>query len=49
MKFFIYVIFDIKSNIIFVILIISRYVFNFIEIYYIAIKRIFYYLKKNIN
>ena len=43
---FIYVIFDVKSNIFFVILMIFRYAFNFIEIYYIVIKRIFHYLKK---
>ena len=40
---------DIKSNIIFVILIISQYIFNFIKTHYIAIKRICHYLKKKIN
>ena len=49
MKFFIYVMLDIKSNIVFFILIIFRYAFNLIEVYYIVIKRIFRYLKKIIN
>ena len=49
MKSFIYVMFDIRFDIIFAILMISRYTFNFIEIYYVVIKRIFRYLKKIIN
>ena len=49
MRSFIYVMLDIKFDIIFIILIVFRYVFNFIEIYYIVLKRIFRYLKKKIN
>ena len=48
-KFFIYIMLDIKFNIIFIILIIFRYAFNFIKTHYIVIKRIFRYLKKIIN
>ena len=46
---FIYIMFDIRFNIVFIILIIFRYVFNFIKTYYIVVKRIFRYLKKIIN
>ena len=49
MRFFIYVMLDIKFDIIFIILIIFRYVFNLIKIHYVVIKRIFRYLKKIIN
>ena len=40
---------DIKLDIVFIILIVFRYAFNFIETYYIIIKCIFRYLKKIIN
>ena len=49
MNFFIYAILDIKFDIIFIVLIIFRYFFNFIETHYVVIKRIFRYLKKIIN
>ena len=49
MRSLMYAILDIKSDIAFVILVIFWYSFNFIEAYYIAIKRIFRYLKEIIN
>ena len=49
MKSFIYVMLNIRLNIIFIISIIFRYAFNLIKTYYIIIKRIFRYLKEIIN
>ena len=49
MRSFIYAMLDIKSDIVFVILIISRYAINFINVYYFIIKRIFRYLRVTIN
>ena len=44
-KSLIYTIFDIRFNIAFAISIISRYIFNLIDIHYFIIKRIFRYLR----
>ena len=48
-RFLIYAMLDIKSNIVFVILMISRYAINFIDIYHFMIKRIFRYLRVIVN
>ena len=48
-KFLIYAMLDIKSDIVFVILIIFRYAINFIDAYYFMIKRIFKHLRVTIN
>ena len=44
-----YTMLDIKSNIVFIVLIISRYAINFINVYYFIIKHIFRYLRIIIN
>ena len=45
----IYAMLDIKSDIIFVVLILFRYAVNFIDVYHFIIKRIFRYLYITIN
>ena len=49
MRSLIYAMLDIKSNIIFVVLMIFRYIVNFIDVYHFMIKRIFKYLRVTIN
>ena len=48
-KSLIYAMLDIKSNIVFVVLIISRYIINFVNAHHFMIKRIFKYLRVTIN
>ena len=48
-KSFIYAMFDIKSNIVFIVLTIFRYAINFIDVHYFIIKRIFKYLRVIVN
>ena len=45
----IYAMLDIKFDIVFAVLIISRYTINFIDVYYFIIKRIFKYLRVIVN
>ena len=49
MRFLIYAMLDIKSNIIFVVLMIFRYAINSINAHHFIIKRIFRYLRVTIN
>ena len=48
-KIFIYAMLDIRFNIVFIVLIISRYTINFINAHHFIIKRIFKYLRVTIN
>ena len=48
-KSFIYAMLDIRPDIVFVVLMISRYIINFIDAYHVMIKRIFRYLRVTIN
>ena len=48
-KFLIYAMLDIKSDIVFIILMISHYAINFINVHYFMIKRIFRYLRVIVN
>ena len=48
-KSLIYTMFDIKSYIVFIILIIFRYAINFINAHHLIIKRIFRYLRVIVN
>ena len=41
--------FETRSNIVYTIFIINRYIFNFIFIYEKIVKRIFRYIQKNLN
>ena len=47
-EFFIYVMLDIRFNIVYFVFVINRYVFNFDEIHWTIIKRIFRYLKNTL-
>ena len=49
MKSFIYAMLDIKSDIVFAVLMIFRYAINFINIHHFMIKRIFKYLRVIVN
>ena len=44
-----YIIFDTQFNIVYIVFVVNRYFFNFIEIYCIIIKRIFRYFNIIIN
>ena len=48
-KFFMYVMLDIRFNIVYFVFVINQYVFNFDEIHWIVVKRIFRYLKKTLH
>ena len=48
-KSLIYAMLDIRSDIVFIVLMISRYAINFINIYHFMIKRIFRYLRVIVN
>ena len=48
-NFLMYVMFDIRLDIIYVVSIINRYVFNFNKFHWVAIKRIFRYLRNTFN
>ena len=48
-EFFMYVMLDIRFDIVYFVSVISRYVFNFDEIHWTAIKRIFRYLKDTLH
>ena len=48
-KSLIYAMLDIKSDIVFVVLMIFYYIINFIDVYHFMIKRIFRYLRVIIN
>ena len=48
-KSLIYAMLDIKSNIVFAILMIFRYTINFIDVHHFIIKRIFKYLRIIVN
>ena len=48
-EFFMYVMFDIRFNIVYFVFVINRYVFNFDEIHWTTIKRIFRYLKNTLH
>ena len=48
-KFLIYAMLDIKLNIVFVILMIFRYIINFSDVHHFMIKRIFKYLRVIVN
>ena len=48
-KSLIYTMLDIRSNIVFAILMIFRYTINFINVYHFIIKRIFKYLRVIVN
>ena len=49
MRSLIYTMLDIRFNIVFVILMIFRYIINFIDVYHFMIKKIFKYLRVTIN
>ena len=49
MKSLMYAMLDIKSDIVFIILMIFRYAINFIDVYHFIIKRIFRYLRVIVN
>ena len=49
LRFLIYAMLEIKSDIVFIILIIFRYAINFIDAHYFIMKRIFKYLRVTIN
>ena len=48
-KFLIYAMLDIRSDIVFAVLMISRYTINFINVHHFIIKRIFQYLRVIVN